>query len=91
MFHTRRSFLRNVRYSWESHVQHRETLEKIRRYSPDHFETVARRIDDSSERYYVCQICGSVQAKLPEERCEICRQDPANYSYVDPAVLFGAT
>lgn len=81
--------IRNVQYSWASHMQHRDTLDKIRRYSPDYFETVARRIDEQSERYYLCQICGSVQAEVPEDQCTICGQDPANYSYVEPALLLG--
>jgi rubrerythrin len=79
--------VRNVQYAWASHVQHRDTLEKIRRYTPDYFETVARRIDENSERYYVCQICGSVQDALPEEQCPICEQPPASYSFVDPETL----
>jgi len=79
--------VQNVRYSWASHVQHRDTLDKIRRYSPDHFETVARRIDERSERYYVCQLCGSVQSEIPEDRCSICQRDPSNFEYVDPGML----
>ena len=79
--------VRNVQYSWSSHVQHRDTLETIRQYSPDYFETVARRIDEESERYYVCQICGSVQTEVPEEHCPICQRDPENYSFVEPVML----
>ena len=79
--------LLNVQYAWASHVQHRDTLEKIRRYSPDHFETVARRIDDKTDRYYLCQICGSVQIEIPQDHCSICGQSPNNFSYVEPALL----
>ena len=79
--------VQNVQYSWASHVQHRDALDKIRRYSPDYFETVARRIDENSERYYVCQICGSVQSEIPEDRCPICQRDPSNFAYVDPEML----
>ena len=79
--------VQNVQYSWASHVQHRDALDKIRRYSPAFFETVARRIDEKSERYYVCQICGSVQSKVPNNHCPICRRDPGNFAYVDPERL----
>lgn len=79
--------VQNVQYSWASHVQHRDALDKIRRYSPAHFETVARRIDESSERYYVCQICGSVQSEVPKDRCPICQRDPSNFDYIDPETL----
>jgi rubrerythrin len=76
--------VKNVQYSWASHVQHRDALDKIRRYSPAYFETVARRIDERSERYYVCQICGSVKSRVPKDRCSICQQDPDHFAYVDP-------
>jgi rubrerythrin len=79
--------VQNVKYSWASHVQHRDTLDKIRRYSPDYFETVARRIDERSERYYVCQICGSVQPEVPEDHCPICEREPSHFNYVDPEML----
>ncbi len=79
--------LRNVQYAWASHVQHRYTLEKIRRYSPDHFEAVARRIDDKTDLYVLCQICGSVQIEIPDDHCAICRQSPNNFSYVEPDLL----
>jgi len=79
--------VQNVQYSWASHVQHRDTLDKIRRYAPDYFESVARNIDENSERYYVCQICGSVQTELPADHCPICRRDPDNFDYVDPEML----
>lgn len=79
--------IKNVQYSWASHVQHRDTLDKIRRYSPRHFETVARRIDENSERYYVCQICGSVQSNVPQDHCPICQRDPTHFDYVDPKML----
>lgn len=81
--------LKNVQYSWASHVQHRDTLESIRRYSPDHFETVARRIDEATDHYYLCQICGSVQAEIPDDHCSICEQAPDNYSYVEPQLIVG--
>ncbi len=79
--------VQNVQYSWASHVQHRNSLDKIRRYSPHYFETVARRIDEKSERYYVCQICGSVQSERPRDHCSICKRDPSHFDYVDPQML----
>ncbi len=81
------SAVQNVQYSWASHVQHRDALDKIRRYSPAYFETVARRIDEKSERYYVCLICGSVQSKVPKDGCSICGRDPSNFTYIDPEKL----
>lgn len=83
--------VRNVQYAWAAHMQHRDSMDKIRRYSPDHFETVARKIDERAERYYVCRICGSVQSKIPEDHCSICHRDPSHFAYVDPDMLAIAT
>lgn len=83
--------VQNVKYAWASHVQHRDTLDKIRRYSTNHFETVARKIDARSDRYYVCQICGSVQSKIPEDKCSICLRDPSHFDYLDPEMLATTT
>ena len=79
--------VQNVQYSWASHVQHTDSMDKIRRYSPNNFETVARSIDARFERYYVCRICGSVQSEMPEQHCSICLRDPSHFHYVDPEML----
>lgn len=65
-------------YSWRSHKQHQEKIEKIKRYSPLFFETVAERITDHTSEYYVCSICGSTISAPPTVPCEICNY-PASY------------
>jgi rubrerythrin len=72
--------IRNVNYAWESHKQHRDIIKKIRKYSPDFFETVARRIDKKSDHYYICDICGSTLYEIPKPVCPICRNPSTHYS-----------
>lgn len=73
-----------VRYSWASHKQHRDIIKKIRRWSPSHFETVARKIDKSTDRYYICRICGSTVTETPEDACPVCREPPGDYRLISP-------
>lgn len=73
-----------TRYAWQSERQHRDLIESIRRWSDAFFETVARTIDARTGRYYVCAICGSMQHRVPKERCPICGQPPGRYALVEP-------
>lgn len=75
--------LRRAGYCWESHRQHRDMIKKIRKWSPDHFETVAKRIDKETDRYFVCQICGSTLYEIPESKCPICAHPSIHYWLVD--------
>lgn len=68
-----------IQYSWSSHKQHLEIIEKIRRWSPSFFESVARKIEEKTDRYYVCQVCGSTVTEIPVGGCPICAESAANY------------
>lgn len=71
-----------VQYSWASHKQHLDIIEKIRRWSPNFFESVAKTIDEGTERYFVCQICGSTVTEIPEDACPVCKEPPSNYHLI---------
>jgi rubrerythrin len=72
-----------VQYAWQSHQQHLGIINKIRRWSPTMFETVARRIDKRTDRYYVCEVCGSTVVKLPETHCPVCRVEVSRYRQIE--------
>ena len=71
-----------IQYSWASHKQHLEIIEKIRRWSPSFFESVARKIDEKTDHYYVCEICGSTVTEIPVGSCPICGESAANYRLI---------
>jgi len=73
-----------VRYAWSSEQQHRDKLRQIQRWTGTMFETVARTIDESTGRYFVCQICGSTVNALPADVCPVCKFPPAHYQSVEP-------
>ena len=74
--------IRSVQFAWESERQHRDIMQKIRRYSPILFERVAKEIDDKTGLYFVCQTCGFTLNKVPNTACRICGSAPEQYRQV---------
>jgi rubrerythrin len=73
---------RLVKFAWESERQHRDLIQKIRRYSPMLFEQVAMAIDEKTGLYFVCQTCGSTLNKVPSPNCPVCARAPEQYHQV---------
>jgi rubrerythrin len=73
---------RLVTFAWNSERQHRDLIQKIRRYSPMLFEKVAKAIDEKTERYFVCQTCGSTLNKVPNPKCPVCGSPSTTYHEV---------
>ncbi len=71
-----------VEYAWASHKQHLEIISKIRRWSPSQFETVVKKIDERTQRYYVCQVCGSTVTEKPKDPCPVCNKPPSSYRLI---------
>ena len=71
-----------VKFAWESERQHRDLIQKIRRYSPMLFEQVAKAIDEKTGLYFVCQTCGSTLNKVPSPNCPVCAGTPEQYHQV---------
>lgn len=74
--------IRLVKFAWQSEQQHRDLIQKIRRYSPMLFEKVAKAIDEKTGLYFVCQTCGSTLNKVPTPACPVCASAPEQYQQV---------
>ena len=73
-------------YAWESEKQHLDILKEIQRWSPGHFEAVARKIENETGQYFVCTICGSTVIQIPKEKCPICHFPSENYRKVEAPI-----
>ena len=73
-----------VRFAWASEQQHRDKIKQIQRWSDTFFEQVAKRIDEKTGVYYVCQICGSTVNAIPAGQCPVCRNAATHYRKVEP-------
>jgi len=71
-----------VNFAWSSEQQHRDLIQKIRRYSPMLFEQVAKTIDEKTGVYFVCQTCGSTLTAVPGPACPVCASAPDQYRQV---------
>jgi rubrerythrin len=70
-------------WAWETEKEHLDILEPILKWTPDYFDQVARKIENSTGQYFVCQICGSTAVKIPPERCPICKLPSENYRKIE--------
>ena len=69
-------------YSWKSHQQHLSQLNEIRKYSPQFFGSVAKKIEEMKLDFHVCEICGSTINEVPKTPCEICNNPKSLYQRV---------
>ena len=76
----------NTNYAWESEKQHLDILKDIQRWSPSHFEAVAKKIENETGQYFVCTVCGSTVIQIPKEKCPICHFSSENYRKVEAPI-----
>lgn len=72
-----------VRYAWSSEQQHRDKIKQIQRWSDTFFEQVAKRIDEKTGQYFVCQICGATVNAVPATECSICKNPVTHYRKIE--------
>jgi rubrerythrin len=70
-------------FAWKSEKQHRDVLMKIQRWAPWFFEKVAKTIDEKTDQYFVCQICGSTMDEIPPGKCPICHFSVEHYRKIE--------
>jgi len=76
-------------YSWQSHMQHRDHIEDIHRWSGIFFSKVAEKIEEEEMQYLVCHFCGSTEREIPQKICPICRQSSIHYKLVERTAYSG--
>jgi rubrerythrin len=71
-------------YAWNAEKLHLNILSSIERWTPRHFEAVAKKIENETAQYLVCEICGATMVKLPEESCPVCQLPASNIHKIEP-------
>ena len=66
-------------YAWEAEKMHRDLILSIQKASGGWFSFLARRIEGTPRRYYVCKVCGAAVTELPGEVCPICSRPVSEY------------
>lgn len=78
--------VKNCRYAWKSHQQHKQKIDEIRKYSKLFFSHVAQKIEGIKFNFHVCEICGSTIDEVPTTPCDICRFPMFHYHRVNRPV-----
>jgi rubrerythrin len=78
--------IKTTTWAWETEKQHLGILKSIQRWTPNHFEAVAKKIENETGQYFVCQICGGTEVKLPKGKCSICQFPSDNVRKIEPPV-----
>lgn len=71
-------------YAWRTEKLHLDILKSIERWTPKHFEAVAKKIENETGQYLVCQICGATMVKLPKSACPVCAFPLENIHRIEP-------
>ncbi len=73
--------LEDIRYAWESEMQHRDLIKKMKSGLWLFFGKIVDKLKEAKE-YHVCQKCGSTVFKLPEKSCVICGSPISMYKQI---------
>lgn len=62
-----------ITFAWEAEKQHRDLIQKVSSNIGLFFGTIAKKIEASPTKYFVCQICGSTTIEIPKDICPVCK------------------
>jgi rubrerythrin len=69
-------------WAWQSEEQHRKLILKMQKNVVKWWGIVSSRIEEHPVTYYVCQVCGSIVIKIPEDKCPICSYPVSEYKQI---------
>jgi rubrerythrin len=75
--------IQDITYAWRAEKQHLDLLKKVLSGTGIFFGMLAREIEKTDVRFFVCQRCGSTLTELPKDRCPICKGPVAGYKEVE--------
>lgn len=78
--------VRFTTYAWSTEKLHLGILKSIERWTPKHFEAVAKKIENETAQYLVCQVCGATMIKMPKSVCPVCRFPVENIHRIEPPI-----
>ena len=75
--------IRNIRYAWKAEEQHHDLMKKVLSGKGVFFGVLAKKIEKTDVKFFVCQICGSTLTQLPDQVCPICKSSVSVYKEVE--------
>ena len=75
--------IQDITYAWKAEEQHHDLMEKVLSGTGVFFGLLAKKIEKTDVRFFVCQRCGSTLTELPKDICPICKGPVARYEEVE--------
>ena len=77
--------LRVFAYTLESEKQHRDDIQQIRKGTGFLFGILSGMIENRTNQYFICRICGALADTPPKDDCPICHTPAPTYTEVKRA------
>lgn len=75
--------LRNLHWAWDTEKQHRDLIQKMQSGTGIFFGILAKKMEQSPLKFFICQTCGSTVQDLPDQVCPICDSPVSVYLEVE--------
>ena len=75
------SAIKDITYAWKSEMQHRELIKKMQSAIGFFFGKIVQKLK-GTDKYFVCQRCGSTLFELPKQSCIICDSPVSMYKEI---------
>ena len=72
-----------IQHALSARKQHRDLLLKMKSNSEFYWSVMTKKIESAQLKFFICQICGSIQTARPQRTCPICENPAYFYKEVD--------
>jgi len=73
--------MNDITYAWKAERQHRDLIKQMQSALPFFFHKIDKKLKET-DKYFVCQRCGSTLVKLPGHTCPICGSPASTYKEI---------
>jgi len=70
--------IRDITYAWKAEMQHRDLIKKMQSAIGFFWGKIVQKLK-GTDKYFVCQRCGSTLFELPKQSCIICDSPVSMY------------
>ena len=73
----------SIQHALSARKQHRDLLNKMKRGTGFFWRVMSKKIESARLKFFLCQICGSIQTEKPQRTCPICENPAYFYKEVE--------
>jgi len=72
-----------IQHALSARKQHRDLLSKMKSGTGFFWQVMSKKIESAPLKFFICQICGSIQTERPQRTCPICENPAYFYKEVE--------